>query len=257
MNTPLATVIVPVKNMSGRLKNISSWLQEIEDLSFEIIFVDDNSTDSTLKELVGLKTRFNSLSIQVISGEFFGPGGARNAGLSLAQGKWVIFWDSDDTPHPKAFFEMIISAIERDLDFAAGKWVECRNANSEEATVRERSKNLKLREFIEYPGIWRWAFERSAIGNIRFPNLSLGEDLIFLSKLQIRFSRVYRHPEIVYSYCTGSELQLTSKNSIRRNSAGLLQYLRSKEFFSGKITFFGVLLRTKLLFSTFKGLFTS
>ena len=105
---------------------------------------------------------------------------------------------------------------------------------------------------IEYPGIWRWAFKRSAIGDARFPQILLGEDLIFLSKLKIRLSRVYRCREIVYSYSTGDESQLTSYNSIRRNSASLFQYLKSRDFFYGKVTFFGALLKTKLLVSTVK-----
>ena len=250
MNSPLVTVIVPVKNMSGRMNNMSTWLQQAEDFSFEIIFVNDNSTDSTFAELVDLKKQFGSLSIQVVSGEFLGPGGARNAGLSLAQGQWVVFWDSDDAPYPAAFIDMIKSATSRDLDYAVGSWIESPNTENKRSTLRAATHGVTLRKLIEYPGIWRWAFKRSAIGNIRFPSVLLGEDLVFLSKLQIRFSRVYRHREPVYAYSTGNDWQLTSEKSIRKNSEGLLQYLKSIDFFYGKVTFFGALLKAKLLVST-------
>jgi len=252
MTTPLATVVVPVKNMSGRVKNMSSWLEEAEDFSIEIIFVDDDSTDSTFNELAELKQYFDSLKIQVINGVFSGPGGARNAGLSLAQGQWVVFWDSDDIPYPKAFFEMIKVATRRELDFAVGNWIESPNNNFQQVTLKIATHGNNLRELIEYPGIWRWAFRRSAIGDARFPQILLGEDLIFLSKLQIRLSRVYRCRELVYSYSTGDESQLTSDKSIRRNSAALFQYLKSRDFLYGKVTFFGALLKTKLLVSTIK-----
>ena len=250
MNSPLATVIVPVKNMSGRMNNMSTWLQQAEDFSFEIIFVNDNSTDSTFAELVDLKKQFGSMSIQVVSGEFWGPGGARNAGLSLAQGQWVVFWDSDDTPYPAAFIDMIESATSRDLDYAVGSWIESPDNKNKSSTLRAATHGVTLRKLIKYPGIWRWAFKRSAIGNIRFPIVLLGEDLVFLSKLQIRFSRVYRYNEPVYAYSTGNDWQLTSKKSIRKNSDGLLQYLKSIDFFYGKVTFFGALLKAKLLVST-------
>lgn len=252
MTTPFATVVVPVKNMSGRMENISSWLEQVKDSSTEIIFVNDDSTDSTFAELTDLKQYFSSLNIQVVSGAFCGPGGARNAGLSLAKGEWVVFWDSDDTPHPKTFFEMIKVATNKELDFAVGNWVECPNSNFKPVALKIVTHGNNLKDLIEYPGIWRWAFKRVAIGDARFPQISLGEDLIFLSKLQIKLSRVYRCRELVYSYSTGGESQLTSDNSIRRNSAALFRYLKSRDFFYGKITFFGALLKTKLLVSTIK-----
>jgi glycosyltransferase involved in cell wall biosynthesis len=250
MNTPLATVIVPVKNMSGSMTNMSTWLQQVENFSIEIIFVNDNSTDNTFTELTELKKQFDRLSIQVVSGEFYGPGGARNAGLSLAQGQWVVFWDSDDAPYPNVFFEMIKSATTKNLDYAVGNWIESPNTNSKGTTLRSSAHGTELRELIKYPGIWRWAFKRSAIGNTRFPSIFLGEDLVFLSKLQIKFSKVYRYSEPVYAYSTGNDSQLTSENSIQKNSDALLQYLKSKDFLYGKITFFGALLKAKLLVST-------
>jgi glycosyltransferase involved in cell wall biosynthesis len=250
MKTPLATVIVPVKNMSGRMNNMSTWLQQVENFPIEIILVNDNSTDSTFTELTELKKQFDPLRIQLISGEFFGPGGARNAGLSLAQGEWVVFWDSDDTPFPSAFFEMIKSAATRDLDYAVGNWIASPNSNSKGATVRTSAHGTGLLELIKYPGIWRWAFKRSAVGNIRFPSVLLGEDLVFLSKLQIRLSRVYRYSKPVYAYSIGNDTQLTSKKSIRKNSDALHQYLNSIDFFIGKVTFFGFLIKAKLLVST-------
>lgn len=250
MNSPLVTVIVPVKNMSGRMNSMSTWLQHAEDFSFEIIFVNDNSNDNTLAELIDFKKQFGSLSIQVVSGEFKGPGGARNAGLSLAQGQWVVFWDSDDIPYPAAFIDMIKSATSRDLDYAVGSWIESPNTENKNSTLRAAAHGVTLRKLIKNPGIWRWAFKRSAIGNIRFPSVLLGEDLVFLSKLQIRISKLYRYREPVYAYSTGNDWQLTSEKSIQKNSGGLLQYLKSIDFFYGKVTFFGALLKAKLLFST-------
>jgi hypothetical protein len=148
------------------------------------------------------------------------------------------------------FFEMIKSATTKNFDYAVGNWVESPNTNSKGTTLRSSAHGTELRELIKHPGIWRWAFKRSAIGNTRFPSIFLGEDLVFLSKLQIKFSKVFRYSEPVYAYSTGNDSQLTSKNSIRKNSDALLQYLKSKDFLYGKITFFGALLKAKLLVST-------
>jgi glycosyltransferase involved in cell wall biosynthesis len=172
--------------------------------------------------------------------------------LSIAKGQWIVFWDSDDTPYPKTFFQMIEQATIKELDFAVGNWVESTNPKFEPIALQIATHDNSLRDLIRYPGIWRWAFKRSAIGDTRFPHIHLGEDLVFLSKLQIRLSRVYRYREVVYSYSTGDESQLTSKNSVRRNSVALFRYVKSRNFFSGKVTFFGALLKAKLLASTIK-----
>ncbi|MDR0522523.1 MAG: glycosyltransferase [Planctomycetaceae bacterium] len=95
---PLISVIIPVYNVEKYLRECldSVLTQTLTDI--EIICVDDGSTDRSL-EILNEYARKDE-RIRVISQKNKGPGAARNAGLQLAQGKYVYFMDSDDTIDP-------------------------------------------------------------------------------------------------------------------------------------------------------------
>jgi len=85
------SVIIPTYNRLQYLPCAleSVWRQTIPD--FEVIVVDDGSTDGTGGYLQRLKDR-----VQIVRQANGGPGAARNAGVALALGEYVAFLDSDD-----------------------------------------------------------------------------------------------------------------------------------------------------------------
>jgi glycosyltransferase involved in cell wall biosynthesis len=89
------SVLVPVYNRGGLIRRTldSVFAQEYED--YEVIVVDDGSTDETVSVL-----REYGDQITLLQQENKGPGAARNAGLKAAQGKYVVFLDSDDRWFP-------------------------------------------------------------------------------------------------------------------------------------------------------------
>jgi|ERR1044071_793543 GT2 family glycosyltransferase len=102
---PLFSVIVPTFNRSELLERAlqSVWRQRFDD--FEVIVVDDGSTDGTLDYLRSL-----SGPVRVLTQENKGPGTARNFGVKSALGDYVAFLDSDDVWFPwtlQAFAELI------------------------------------------------------------------------------------------------------------------------------------------------------
>lgn len=68
----------------------------------EIILVDDKSTDEVRYELNDLTTKFPQINIY-FNDKNLGPGISRNIGIEKANGKWIIFADSDDVFTKKAF----------------------------------------------------------------------------------------------------------------------------------------------------------
>ena len=92
------SIIVPVYNMAadGKLEYCLNSLvnQTIED--YEIIAVDDCSTDNSFKILKYYETLFPEMFHAVHSDVNKHQGGAKNIGLKLAQGEWIGFIDSDD-----------------------------------------------------------------------------------------------------------------------------------------------------------------
>src|SRR4051794_7990499 len=86
------SVIVPTYNRADQLDELLAALAEQRWYAFEIVVVDDGSTDDTRtllrdRECDGVRwaTQANS-----------GPWAARNLGASLARGEWLVFLDDDD-----------------------------------------------------------------------------------------------------------------------------------------------------------------
>ncbi len=96
MSAPLISVIIPTYNRAAFVLEAveSVYRQTFQD--FELIVVDDGSTDGTSKVL---KNYQNHLIYRYQANQ--GVSSARNLGLQMARGKWVAFLDSDDLWLPK------------------------------------------------------------------------------------------------------------------------------------------------------------
>ena len=97
-NTPFFSVVIPVYNKGPHIhRSISSVLNQTFH-NFELILVDDASTDNSLEEI----NKFTDKRIRLFQRNEPGPGGyaARNLGIEKANGKWIAFLDADDEWYP-------------------------------------------------------------------------------------------------------------------------------------------------------------
>lgn len=104
---PLVSVIIPVYNAE---KTIASCLTSIFNQSFanfEIITVNDGSTDQGAKILGEYENK-----ITIINQKNQGAAAARNAGVKIAQGKYIIFVDSDTQLEP-TMLEKMVDTLEK------------------------------------------------------------------------------------------------------------------------------------------------
>lgn len=88
----MITVVIPLYNkeasIAQSLKSVLS--QEYDD--FEVVIVDDGSTDGSVSRVEAM----NNPRIRLIKQENGGPSKARNTGVKNAKGEWVLFLDADD-----------------------------------------------------------------------------------------------------------------------------------------------------------------
>jgi glycosyltransferase involved in cell wall biosynthesis len=231
---PYLTVIVPIGAMAGRLGNLNSWLSEAIYRDIKIILVHDDKNDETHKELKEVLSLYDSKNIQFISGEFNGPGAARNYGLKRVRTEWFAFWDADDLPVVKEFESMVDQARTAGKKVAQGQF---RVSNAITGSVTRFSKYSSGSwdlQIAKNPGIWRFAFETAEFSGVTFPEISMGEDQVFLAKLGIQEKDVYITKNIVYGYVVGSPNQLTASTKViedlivaRRSLAALIRELNS------------------------------
>lgn len=112
------SIIVPVYNMAaeGKLDYCMQSLVNQTVADYEIIAVDDKSTDSSLAVLEAWKERFPEKMKIIASPENRRQGGAKNLGLAAAKGTWIGFMDSDDWAAPDMYEKLINKAEQTGAD---------------------------------------------------------------------------------------------------------------------------------------------
>ena len=112
------SIIVPVFNMAGdgKLEYCLNSLvnQTIDD--YEIIAVDDCSTDNSLEILRKYESKYPDKFKVIASPVNKKQGGAKNLGLEIAQGEWIGFIDSDDWITPDYYEKLLKKAEETGAD---------------------------------------------------------------------------------------------------------------------------------------------
>ena len=110
---PLVSVVIPVWNTGESVKKLINKLFSQTYKNLEIIAVDDGSSDDSLCILQNLAK--NDTRLKVIHQKNAGASAARNAGIERAQGKYILFIDSDDDV-AEDFVEKLVQRIESDSE---------------------------------------------------------------------------------------------------------------------------------------------
>jgi glycosyltransferase involved in cell wall biosynthesis len=114
---PLISVIVPVRNSPAELRLCLERLFASTHTSFEVIVVDDASTDETAQVAVELRARLLPLK------ERCGPAQARNRGAEIARGEYLFFLDADVCVRPETLHQIAGAfAHSPDLDAVFGSY---------------------------------------------------------------------------------------------------------------------------------------
>ncbi len=106
------SIIVPVYNMAGdgKLNYCMNSLVGQNLTDYEIIAVDDASTDESFSILQDYEMRYPEKVTAIRSPENRKQGGARNIGLTHAKGEWIGFIDSDDWIDPDMYRKLLEKA---------------------------------------------------------------------------------------------------------------------------------------------------
>lgn len=114
----LLSIIVPVYNMSkdGKLQYCMDSLINQTITDYEIIAVDDKSTDNSLEILRIYEEKYPDMVKVIASPENRRQGGAKNLGLDVAKGRWIAFMDSDDWAATDMYEKLLKRAEETGAD---------------------------------------------------------------------------------------------------------------------------------------------
>ena len=108
------SVIIPVYNTEKYLPACVESILRQDIASFEIILVDDGSTDSSGNICDNYANEYDNIKVLHILNS--GPATAKNEGLKLAQGNYIALTDSDDKMEPLMLHKMVSAGYEYDAD---------------------------------------------------------------------------------------------------------------------------------------------
>lgn len=122
MATPLVSVVMPVYNARAFVEAAVRSVLAQSFTDFELIAVDDGSTDDSLAVLGRLASEDRRVS--VVSRPNTGIVGALNDGLAAARGEFIARMDADDVSLPQRFAEQVRFLREHPAVVAVGSWVQ-------------------------------------------------------------------------------------------------------------------------------------
>ena len=118
LQEPRVSVVIPAFNASGCIERAISSVQAQTEQNFEIIIVNDCSTDDTATIVAALKAKDSRIRLVNLDRNG-GPSVARNRGFAEARGRWIAILDADDTYRPDRLAVLAGRAEAQDLDFVA------------------------------------------------------------------------------------------------------------------------------------------
>lgn len=196
MMIPKLSIIVPVYNVAPFLREcLDSLLAQTNNVlaTWEAICVDDGSTDGS--SVVIDEYAIRDSRIRVVHQQNAGVSAARNVGLSIATGEWVMFLDADDVLGKKALAKLMSEAkdgfdavLMRHTSFGE----DCAFVEGNEVGVREFVDSARV-EWKEYfHPVFAAAFRREVVKDLRFEPLTIGEDRVwYLDALDCAKKRVW------------------------------------------------------------------
>ena len=217
------SIVIPVYNVERYLpKCLDSLLIETS-VPYEIILVNDGSTDASLAVAEGYRARFPE-RISVITTENMGQGNARNVGLERAEGEFLYFIDSDDYLAPGGM-EGILSCLREDFDICIFDSIAV-NADGKELKYmpgfRGEDRQLSLRThpelLLQQPDVWNKIIRRSLFldSGVRFPVRVWFEDLAAIPKLYQFTDKILYVPKAYHRYLQRRD-SVTSTSKAMRN----------------------------------------
>lgn len=206
-NEMMYSVIVPVYNAERTINQSVDSLLAQNYKNFEIILVDDGSSDSSpfiCDEYTNIDKR-----IRVVHQKNSGVSAARNAGLNIAKGKWIAFVDSDDYVEQ----DYLIQIEGEDADLILCCFKDCYQLTnrkivphiySRKVTLEEEELHCFLKKNIStvlFRPPWAKFYKRELIGNQLFmDDMKVGEDACFVMNYLSKVDKMALIPNGAYVF---------------------------------------------------------
>ena len=230
------TVIVPVYNGEKYLKSCLESLaaQTLENI--EVIIIDDGSTDDSANIARSFEESYSHFT--VFKQQNSGRSAARNRGLDMAKGEFIVFVDADDFLDPLMCEKLFDVAVERE-----SKEVRCGAVQFEDQTGRILKHRREFGAFTEINStenllkaylekiidrvVWNGIYHRSLFETVRFPVGKEYEDQYMTPELLGKTNKYIYIPYSYYYYRKHPEAFTNSESISPDSKANKVQSLNT------------------------------
>ena len=211
---PCISVIVPMYNAQATLPRAVGAILSQTMPDFELLLVDDGSTDGT----VALADRFaaRDARVRVLRQQNAGICAARNHGLRAARGEYLTFCDDDDELLPDALQTALSLARQSGADITRtgyrllrqrqdGAWGELPHPPGVACTLAKDAPGAEYLRFLQNSGpqfVWNALYRRAALGEVRFDGRCRRglEDFIFNASVYATGASAVFSPTVTYRH---------------------------------------------------------
>ena len=214
--SPRVTVVVPVYNAGAEIERCFRSLENQTSEDFEVVFVDDGSTDDS-PERLNFFFRKHPEWVRVVTQQNSGVCEARHRGVLEARAEYICFMDNDDF-FDEDYIEVLLNAAEK----SGNDIVICGYRRVDDERVLFEIPVFKNREFTKYNFIMPWGkiIRKSLIvdNDIRFLDCVIGEDDYFSYICYLHTDKVGQVSYIGYNwYMNRGSVSNTRQYGLPRN----------------------------------------
>lgn len=204
----MISVIVPAYNAERCLSACAAslFVQSLKD--FELLLIDDGSTDGTAAVMAELAEKDARVRLIAHEGNR-GLSAARNTGLAQARGRYIAFVDADDTVSPVYLEKLHALCRDRHVPLAACNHAIVRgggrkarfetNAGDREMTAREAARELLYQRAPDV-SCWGKLYEKTLFDGLAYPEGRIYEDSWLFAEILLRAGRMAYTSETLYDY---------------------------------------------------------
>ena len=226
------SIIVPVYNAEKTIERcLDSILKQITTFKYEIIVIDDGSTDKSLKKLEEYK-RF----VTIIKETNGGPGKARNIGIIKAQAPFLLFVDSDDYVANNFVDTFLKVQRKTNADMVICNFIRDNNTSlvkENKGEYKEYTKDFSDVLMMEFHSCNKLIRKTIALNNL-YPENMVFEDVVAISNMIVECKKIVKIEDYLYYY-------VTTHYSITRelNEQKLKDHMKAYSLMKDKILKYG------------------
>lgn len=239
----LLSIIIPVYNIESYIGDCikSCITQDIDPKDYEIIIVNDGSTDGSINVIQDYQRHFTNIS--VINKENGGLSSARNTGINIAKGEYIWFIDGDDIINNYCIKALLTYIIENDLDILYINYARFLNKADINNSIMPSTYCFEKEIFSghdffknkqsDFLMVWRYIFKKSIFHNykLHFYEGIIHEDSEFTHKAIYYAKKIGTCYSVIYYYRKFRSGSIMSEKKTNLEKESIIKIIKSIQSF--------------------------